>query len=432
MRSQEALRDALDRLRRENEALRTEVTHAGTLLDALASLLLIDTREDPFVHVFNSLQAVFSFERAAAFTEESPGELICIAASRPENIGCYWHAKLFLNRVLGGRVSATFDTKSIEEYNELPDTVPRDRPALFMPLRVAGKRGLLAMVKPAGEPGYDRKDVELAKKFGLLASHAMAACDARKQIEQNEIRAGAAEQANRAKSEFLAGMSHELRTPLNAILGFSEVIAQECFGPVGSERYKEYAGDIHSSGVHLLSLINDLLDVGKIEAGKMEISPHALDAKRAFDIALKLVGTRAREKNQHLTISVAADAPALYADERALKQILINLVSNAVKYTHEGGTIAVTGEATEGGGFLICCEDNGPGIPAEKLDKLFKPFSQVDNRFNRQAGGTGLGLSLVRGLAELHGGRAWLESEYGCGCRAFVVLPAAPSAEQAA
>jgi len=232
-----------------------------------------------------------------------------------------------------------------------------------------------------------------------------------------------AETANASKTAFLANMSHELRTPLNAILGFSEIIAQECFGPTGSPRYKEYAGDIHSSGAHLLSLINDLLDVAKIEAGKMEIEPQPLEARHTFEVALKLIGAKAREKHQELTIDVDASAPPLYADERALKQILINLVSNAVKFTPEGGRITVVGSAARGGGFQISVQDNGPGIPREKLDRIFTPFSQVDNRYDRQAGGTGLGLALIRGLAELHGGRAWLESEPGKGCCGYVVLP---------
>ncbi len=232
-----------------------------------------------------------------------------------------------------------------------------------------------------------------------------------------------AETANASKTAFLANMSHELRTPLNAILGFSEIIAQECFGPTGSPRYKEYAGDIHSSGAHLLSLINDLLDVAKIEAGKMEIEPQPLEARRTFDTALKLIAAKAREKHQYLTIEIDPSAPPLYADERALKQILINLVSNAVKFTPEGGRIQVLGSAARGGGFQISVQDNGPGIPREKLDRIFTPFSQVDNRYDRQAGGTGLGLALIRGLAELHGGRAWLESEPGKGCCAYVVLP---------
>jgi two-component system, cell cycle sensor histidine kinase PleC len=232
-----------------------------------------------------------------------------------------------------------------------------------------------------------------------------------------------AEAANASKTAFLANMSHELRTPLNAILGFSEIIGQECFGPVGNPRYKDYAGDIHSSGAHLLSLINDLLDIAKIEAGRMEIAPNPLDAARVFDIALKLIGTKAREKGQSLSITVEGSAPPLYADERALKQILLNLVSNAVKFTPQGGRIEVVGGLARDGGFQIMVRDNGPGIPRDKLDRIFTPFSQVDNRYDRQTGGTGLGLALVRGLAELHGGRAWLESEYGRGCSVFVNLP---------
>ena len=242
-----------------------------------------------------------------------------------------------------------------------------------------------------------------------------------------------AEAANASKTAFLANMSHELRTPLNAILGFSEIIAQECFGPVGNARYRDYAGDIHSSGAHLLSLINDLLDIAKIEAGHMDISPNPLEAGHVFEIALKLIGSKAREKGQSLSIAVEPSAPPLYADERALKQILINLVSNAVKFTPEGGRIEVIGGVARDGSFQIMVRDNGPGIPRDKLDRIFTPFSQVDNRYDRQAGGTGLGLALVRGLAELHGGRAWLESEFGKGCSVFVNLPVkAPDAASVA
>ncbi|MBV9571870.1 MAG: HAMP domain-containing histidine kinase [Alphaproteobacteria bacterium] len=235
-----------------------------------------------------------------------------------------------------------------------------------------------------------------------------------------------AEAANASKTAFLHNMSHELRTPLNAILGFSEIIAKETFGPVGSRRYPEYARDIHGSGTHLLSLINDLLDVAKIEAGRMDIEPRVLNARAIFEAALKIAATRARQRNQRLSISVNANAPDLVADERALKQILINLVANAVKFTPTGGSITVTGSRAAGGGFQITVEDNGPGIPPDKLDGIFSPFSQVDNRYDRGGNGTGLGLALVRGLAELHGARAWIESEPGQGCRACVVFPARP------
>jgi two-component system cell cycle sensor histidine kinase PleC len=232
-----------------------------------------------------------------------------------------------------------------------------------------------------------------------------------------------AETANASKTAFLANMSHELRTPLNAILGFSEIIARECLGPIGSPRYKEYAGDIHVSGSHLLSLINDLLDVAKIEAGRMEIEPQMIETARALDGAVKFVGPKARERNQSLTITVDDAAAVLFADERALKQIVINLVTNSVKFTRNGGRIDVAARRNADGDFELTVTDNGAGVPKEKLDRIFKPFSRVDNRYDSENAGTGLGLSLVRGLAELHGGRAWMESELGKGSCVHVMFP---------
>ena len=233
-----------------------------------------------------------------------------------------------------------------------------------------------------------------------------------------------AEAANASKTTFLANMSHELRTPLNAILGFSDIIAHERLGGVGTKRYKDYAHDINASGSHLLSIINDILDIAKIESGKMELFPVVLDPRDTIEDAMKVVAGRARERQQVLDVQIDDDAPMPYADERAMKQIVINLVGNAIKFTQEGGRIAVAGRKTDGG-FELCVSDNGPGIPAEMLDRIFTPFNQVDNRYNRSVGGTGLGLSLVRGLAELHGGKAWIESDMGQGTRAYVYFPVA-------
>ena len=238
-----------------------------------------------------------------------------------------------------------------------------------------------------------------------------------------------AEAANASKTAFLANMSHELRTPLNAILGFSEIIARECLGPVGSPRYREYAGDIHTSGAHLLSLINDLLDVAKIEAGRMEIEPHIVEIGLTVDSALKFVGPKIRERRHELSVNIADDARVLYADERALKQMLINLISNAVKFTPEGGLIEVAARCSAAGEFELMVADNGPGISKEKIDQIFRPFSRVDNRYDADNSGTGLGLALVRGLAELHGGRTWMESEPGKGTRVYVMFPMTAAAK---
>ena len=233
-----------------------------------------------------------------------------------------------------------------------------------------------------------------------------------------------AETANASKTAFLANMSHELRTPLNAILGFSEIIGTRAMGAEALERYCDYARDIHHSGTHLLSLINDLLDVAKIEAGKMEIDPRPLNPGPVLDSIARIMGNRLAAKKLRFTIVAAPGIPLLLADERALKQMLLNLLSNAVKFTPTGGHIAVTCGVPESGGMEFCVEDDGPGIAAEKLARIFQPFSQIDNRFDREAGGTGLGLALVQGLAHLHGGRAWLESEQGHGTRAYLYFPA--------
>jgi PAS domain S-box-containing protein len=231
------------------------------------------------------------------------------------------------------------------------------------------------------------------------------------------------ETAHSSKSRFLATMSHELRTPLNAILGFSEIIAEERLGPVGNPRYKDYAGDILASGKHLLSLINDLLDVAKIEANRMAIDPRILETERPLQSALQIAAPNAEERHQTITATIADDAKSLYADERALKQIFINLLSNAVKFTQDGGSIEVSVRRNASGEVEISVSDNGPGIPKDKLGEIFKPFSRLDDRYDSQGKGTGLGLALVRGLTELHGGRVGIDSAPGKGTRVTVTLP---------
>ena len=180
-----------------------------------------------------------------------------------------------------------------------------------------------------------------------------------------------------------------------------------------------------TSAEGLLSLINDLLDVAKIEAGKMEIDPQPLDPAPLLESVRRLMGSRALAKGQTLDFELGQNMPQIIADPRAIKQIVLNLVSNAVKFTPHGGHISVKCRLADDGGFIVCVEDNGPGIPKEKLAKVFKPFSQVDNRYDSNGGGTGLGLALVQGLAQLHGGNAKIESDVGAGTKVTVYFPLA-------
>ena len=233
----------------------------------------------------------------------------------------------------------------------------------------------------------------------------------------------AAEQANRAKNQFLAAMSHELRTPLNAILGFSEIISQETFGSCNVTQYVDYALDINESGQHLLELINDILDIAKIEAGKLEIQPEVLDLEEVLDACRRLCAVKALERDIQLHLDVASGAQVVYADMRALKQILFNLLSNAIKFSEPGGQVSLAARRLDNDWVELSVADEGIGIAEAQITQVFKPFHQVDNSYNREAGGTGLGLALVKSLAELHNGTVALESQLDRGTSVRVTFP---------
>ncbi|RVA46670.1 PAS domain S-box protein, partial [Mesorhizobium sp. M7A.F.Ca.US.001.01.1.1] len=230
-----------------------------------------------------------------------------------------------------------------------------------------------------------------------------------------------AEAANRAKSEFLANMSHELRTPLNAIIGFSELMEQGLFGPLGSERYEEYATDINSSGKYLLGVINDILDMSKIEAGQFSLDREEIDLGPLISETVRVVSLQAAQKAITVETRIA-DALTLVADRRAIKQIVINLLSNAVKFTGHGGHISVRARNTSGA-LVLTIEDNGCGIPKEALGKLGRPFEQVQNQFSKSHAGSGLGLAISRSLAELQGGALKIRSSEGVGTIVSVRIP---------
>ncbi|HET7083666.1 MAG TPA: ATP-binding protein [Rhizomicrobium sp.] len=237
----------------------------------------------------------------------------------------------------------------------------------------------------------------------------------------------AALDASRAKSRFLANMSHELRTPLNAIIGFSEVMTREMFGALGP-RYQEYSRLIHESGAHLLELINSVLDMSKIEAGKFELHEELFDLEEMAEGAVRFLRIPAERANVALKLTVAAGARLVFADRRAVKQILVNLLSNGVKYTPAGGEVKITARPVESGqgigqGIEITVRDTGTGISKADLERLGKPFEQVENAETRAKEGTGLGLALVKSLTQMHGGTATLDSTLGEGTTVTVRLP---------
>jgi signal transduction histidine kinase len=232
-----------------------------------------------------------------------------------------------------------------------------------------------------------------------------------------------ADKANRAKSEFLANMSHELRTPLNAIIGFSDILKKELFGAIGNDKYAEYIRDINDSGHHLLAIINDILDLAKAEAGKLTLQEDEVDLSRCLDDAIRMCRGRATSANVDLSFPDSGHPFYAYVDERLIRQIVLNLLTNAIKFTHEGGrvTLTLTGDKD---GIDIRVSDTGIGIAPEDIERIIRPFEQVETVLSRSHGGTGLGLPLTAKLTELHGGSLTIESQVSQGTTVTVWLPA--------
>ena len=255
----------------------------------------------------------------------------------------------------------------------------------------------------------------------LLVIRALA--DRRRVATALEAARDAAERASVAKSQFLAGMSHELRTPLNAIIGFSAMIRDQAHGPAGDPSYVEYGSDIHDSGVHLLSIVNDVLDLAKVEAGRYELEHGAVDLRAIVRATLRTLSPRAREGEVTLSADLSEGLPPVNGDERALRQVLLNLVSNAVKFTLPGGRVLIRAYRTRGGFVTVEVVDTGIGIPDDRIDAVLRPFEQIDNGLQRRYEGTGLGLPLARSLVELHGGQLRIASRAGVGTTVSADLP---------
>ncbi len=242
-----------------------------------------------------------------------------------------------------------------------------------------------------------------------------------------------AESANRAKSQFLANISHELRTPLNAVIGFSSILMNQLFGPLGDNKYLEYAKDINESGTHLLDIINDILDLSKAEAGKLSITYEEVNVGKSVNKCMTILAERAEKGKVTITVDVPKSLPPLIADRLRFIQILLNIMSNAVKFTEAGGRVHVSAKVVEttrdNGEFIILVQDTGIGMSKEDLGNAFQSFGQVDSGLNRKYEGTGLGLPLTRKLMELHFGRIEMESELGKGTMVRLIFPLVPPPE---
>ncbi len=316
--------------------------------------------------------------------------------------------------VAGDIVTRYFSPESALDEQSVEVELPKDR-WLNISRRRTSEGGLVCIASNVTD--MKRRARAQKKKERELEATVSDLEESRRDLSQTmqnyQLEKHRAEEASRSKSEFLANMSHELRTPLNAINGFSEIMQSELYGPLGDTKYKEYISDILSSGQHLLELIDDILDMSRIEAGKLQLEPRRIEMERILEEATRLVAKRAKDAGVTLTVSVA-HAPAVWADARAVKQVALNLLSNAIKFTPDGGEVTLTAEA-DLDGVTVIVADNGIGIAKENMDRLGAPFEMIEDHFAKSRSGSGLGLALTRSLMEMQGGILALASQPGRG-----------------
>ncbi|MFQ6017267.1 MAG: PAS domain-containing sensor histidine kinase [Kiloniellaceae bacterium] len=320
---------------------------------------------------------------------------------------------------LTGRLLTDLPLKRDDTLIALRTTEGR-RPFRDLEIEIADRKGQVRQFKLSGLPVY-------CPTTGSFLGYRGTAHDVTElNWRETALRQAkeTAELANRTKGEFLANMSHELRTPLNAIIGFSEVMCAEILGPLDNAQYRGYTADIRESARHLLALINDILDAAKIEAGQTELFEEPVDPVALIDSVQRLLAGRAGRAGLAIEVHLAPNLPPIYADETKLKQILINLTANAVKFTPEGGRIELRAEVNETGEFVFMVSDSGIGIEAKDIPRALAPFGQVDSQLSRRFEGTGLGLPLAKSLTQMHGGTLDLVSAPQVGTTVTVRLPA--------
>lgn len=320
--------------------------------------------------------------------------------------------------VAAGRANLTVFAREPNELTAIIDRVRAQERAQGLELRLVAADGqeLFCVVSA--------RLVRVPRSGDVFLEGMIEDITARKQMEQ-ELRDAKerADFASRTKSEFLANTSHELRTPLNAIIGFAEIIKDEMFGEIPKRQYVSYAADIHESGRHLLALINDILDMSKVEAGRRELAEEAVDVGQAIDRCIHLVEVRAREDGVTVATDIPEGLPLIWAEERAIKQILLNLLSNAVKFSPARGHVTVHAHVDGRGCLVLAVTDQGMGMSEADKERALTPFQQAESTRTRHYGGTGLGLPLAQSLAGLHGGTIELDSAPGAGTAARVTLP---------
>ncbi|MEH6754787.1 MAG: PAS domain-containing protein [Alphaproteobacteria bacterium] len=318
--------------------------------------------------------------------------------------------------------------KSLDQFIDQPARVEADRAANVEVLR-SGKEARMPEVSTSdvfGERQWlqtiklpfvsSTGEIEVLSVTTEVTAHRRAEEVLRDAKEQ-------AEAANRNKTEFLANLSHELRTPLNHIMGFAQVMADGSYGPHGDPRYQDYANNIHESGKHLLAILNDILDVSRLETGVWQLVEREVDINRLIQSIVRIVSERAEREGRELSVKLEDRLPNMMADERMVRQMLLNLLSNASKFTHEGGRIEVESRRREDGGVELIVSDNGVGMDEKDFATVLTPFGQVENALSRNYTGTGLGLSLVKSMIELHGGIVEIESALGEGASVKLLFP---------
>lgn len=426
----ENVRGFVVNIRNITERKRTEAEQRGQF-QVLQALAKGESLSAVMMRIAVAAEETNPGARVAVFLLDADREFItCAAPSLPDDfhdlVSIFWRAQkkeTFGAATLAGTPVVVTDLQDKRHGHKIASYMQRQglHTLWFQP--IAGHDGRVIGAFALYFPSQRTPDAWEWEYLLGMAHLASIAIERRRSDEHLRRATEAAELANRAKTKFLANMSHELRTPLNAIIGFSEIMRQEMFGPIGSERYIEYTKDIHDSGRHLLSVIDDILDISKIEAGRYAIEEGEIDLTAVLHWSVEMMRARTSEKNQSVSLNLPDDMPDLRADQRAMRQIMLNLLSNAAKFTSVGGTISISASLTGAGDLSLSVSDTGIGIPSNKLREVLEPFGQVDDATSRQHGGTGLGLPITKSLIEMHGGEFHLESELGTGTTATMVMP---------